>query len=198
MKPITAFRLAFAASSAALLLSLTAAPTQAITRHCQAHYSVDFPGPGGTTFPVPDFSAAGSCSAATPNRCREIASGRAHTCMQRMWDTRWTKPAHLALEECTSQHGVSGHTILQLKKSIEMAACCTLGSPLRNGSGTVKVSRLTFGDKGCGDGKIGFGEVPPNTGNPAGQYDVKIVKLSNCPAIQPGLLSLVAASAPPE
>jgi hypothetical protein len=186
MTPMTALRVALAASSCVIILTHIATRAEAdITRHCRAHYSVDLPGPGATAFPIPDFTASGSCGSTVPNRCRERASGRAHTCMQKHWDTRWNFVRPL---ECTPAHGVTGYNFTDVKRMIEMAACCTLGSPLRNTSGTVQVSRLTYGDKGCGDGKISFGEVPPSTANPAGQYDVKIVTLSdyevNCPVLR--------------
>lgn len=179
-------RAAAACATAMLASAVFVVPANAdITRHCRAHYAVSFPGGGVATFPIPDFEASGSCGSNVPNRCRERASGRAHTCMQKHWDTRWTFTRPL---ECTPAHGVTGYNFTDVKRLIESAACCTLGSPLRNGSGRVTVWRLTFGDKGCGDGKISLGEAPPSTANPAGSYDVKTVKLSdydvNCPVIR--------------
>jgi hypothetical protein len=41
-----------------------------------------------------------------------------------------------------------------------MAACCPLNSPIRNfGQVRFEILRISWGDKGCGNGKIAFGEL---------------------------------------
>ena len=176
-----------AAGAAVLLSTLVASPSQAdITRHCRANYllhawNIAAPAAGTTymSFPVPDFTAAGSCGSTVPNRCRVRARDRAQRCMQAHWEVRWADP-RFRPNECNESHGVSGYGIIDLKRAIEMAACCTLGTAIRNTTATVRIHRRTYGDEGCGDGNITFGETGGHDWYDAviSDYDV------NCPALR--------------
>jgi hypothetical protein len=122
-----------------------------ITRRCAAFYSIEAASPAanwGTSFPVPNFDAAGQCGATVPNKCRIRAHDRAHRCMQAHWDARWTR--HTIPEECSGRNGITNYRILDLKDSIELAACCSLQSPYKElTSAVVSVYRNTSGDDGC-------------------------------------------------
>jgi hypothetical protein len=151
---------AFAAGGALLLSILIAPSAEAITRHCRGAYIVQVVAPWSPTingwhtlFPVPNFTAEGECGSTVPNRCRERARDRANRCMQKHWDDRWlfTTPAI-----CTAAGGVTGYNIADLKRAIEIAGCCSLSSPIRNADADIplRVSRHSFGDKGCGTGSV--------------------------------------------
>jgi hypothetical protein len=148
-----------AAACALLLSSLIAPSAEAITRHCRGAYFVQVVAPGspvnGWQRLFPHFTAAGECGSTVPNRCRERARDRANNCMQKHWDDRWlrTTPAI-----CTAAGGVTSYPIADLKRAIETAACCTPESPIRNADLDIplRVSRHSYGDKGCGTGSVTF------------------------------------------
>lgn len=188
MKAITPRLAAAAGLGCALVAStLPALPAHAdITRHCRGQYYLRVtqaaaPAQGSTAFvfPVPDFTAAGTCGSTVPDRCRIRARDRAHRCMDAHWDARWAQPRHRP-NECTSSHGVSGYSIIDLKRAIEMAACCTLGSSIRNTSANLQLWRRTYGDTGCGDGKVTVGETGGHDWHQAVISDYVV----NCPQLR--------------
>lgn len=137
-----------------------------ITRHCRAFYylrvhDTELSGRKEFHFPLTHFAASGSCGLAVPNRCRIRARDRAHRCMQAHWDGRWKNVPGTGLRptECGPGHGISGYQFTNLKEQIEITACCPFDSAIRNTSDTVSVYRVSYGDKGCGNKKIEFGEV---------------------------------------
>jgi hypothetical protein len=156
-----------AAGCALLLSSLIAPSAEAITRHCRGAYIVQVVAPWSPTingwhtlFPVPNFTAAGECGSTEPNRCRERARDRANRCMQEHWDKRWLftgeQPAGIGPVICTAAAGVTGYNIIDLKRAIEIAGCCSQSSPIRNADADIplRVSRHSYGDKGCGTGSV--------------------------------------------
>ena len=71
--------------------------------------------------------------------------------MQVHWDDRWdgSRP-----NECNASHGVTDYNFTDLKRAIEMNACCLLQSPIRDISATVRVYRHSYGERGCGTGEV--------------------------------------------
>jgi hypothetical protein len=144
------------ASGCALLLSTLITPSaQAdITRHCRGLYQLRVVSPTiawYTSFPIPPFTAEGTCSAADPNRCRERARDRANRCMQANWDQRLGR---FRPNECGPSHGITGYNFTDLKRMIEAVGCCHLQSPIRNTSANLAVYRHSHGERGCGTGRV--------------------------------------------
>jgi hypothetical protein len=178
------------AAGGALLLSILIAPSaEAITRHCRGAYIVQVvaaPGSPGngwhTLFPVPNFSAAGECGSTQPNRCRERARDRVNRCMQEHWDDRWSFRRPVTCTPLVA--GVTGYDIVDLKRAIEVAGCCASTSPIRNLDFNIalRVSRHSFGDKGCGTGSVTF-NVQSHTARLSTPNDYVV----NCRQLRPQL-----------
>src|SRR5690606_6002805 len=78
------------------------------------------------------------------------AQHRAHSCMARIWDKRWTPSDEPA--ECSTSRGIHGSVPYDIKRWIERAACQS-PSPIANRhAATVSLFRRTHGGPGCGDG----------------------------------------------
>jgi hypothetical protein len=159
MKSMTKRLMLVALGCALPVMTLISTSAKAdITRHCRGLYWVRVPNPATglehwKSFPIPPFTAVGTCGSSDPNRCRERARDRVNRCMQAAWNERMTL---VIPTECTASHGVTGYNISNLKGLIETAACCALNSPIRDSSGTftTTVQRHSYGDKGCGTGEV--------------------------------------------
>jgi len=158
------YRAKYANVATAVLLALLLLPGQShakkVTRGCNGTYIAAYEDINGIKPAAQsvlfggEFSAAGSCGASVPNRCRERARDALARCMQTHWARRWDFSAAGPNEgqippECTHVAQVSRYTVSNIKLELETAACCAQNS----GSWrrvSVGVYGATWGDQSCG------------------------------------------------
>lgn len=139
------------------ILSFVGVPNADITRHCRSSYELQYLSINGDIIPhgqkikFGNFDSRGHCgNKFVANRCRERAREHAQACMKEHWKTRWdrTRP-----ELCTNPRGVEGYNMQDIKKELELTACCSRSVPATAQSHwrevIVALKGLTTGDKKC-------------------------------------------------
>ncbi len=149
-----AVRLTAAVGIIAVFAAAPVAKAEAkIYRHCQNQYQLTYLAINGQSFPngrslgFGRFDSRGGCGNTVPNRCRERARGYAQRCMNAHWAQRWDRATPA---QCLPAQGVKGYGISDLKRQIEMTACCTIGAPTEAREVVVRVRGLSRGDNRCG------------------------------------------------
>lgn len=123
-----------------------------IVRHCKSAYELQYLSINGDSFPngkrlrFGDFTSRGGCGNLVPNRCRERARSYAQTCMKTHWATRWDRQTPA---QCGGASGVLGYGTRDLKRDLELRACCTPGAPSSAREVVVALRGVTEGDKRC-------------------------------------------------
>lgn len=132
---------------------LSTEPARAdIVRHCRSHWELQYLSINGSSFPhgrrlsFGAFESRGNCGNVVPNRCRRRARGHAQDCLNKHWQDRWLgqRPAL-----CTNNHGVEGYTIDDIKRTLELTACCSPGAPSQAHEVIVALRGVTTGNTDC-------------------------------------------------
>jgi hypothetical protein len=123
-----------------------------IVRHCRSHWELQYLSINGNAFPnghrlsFGAFESRGGCGNVVPNRCRRRARGHAQECMSQHWQDRWERERPAV---CSNSHGVEGYSIDDIKRSLELTACCTAGAPAQAREVVVAVRGVTTGNTEC-------------------------------------------------
>jgi hypothetical protein len=124
---------------------------------CEAHFELRLPTGGRPSadpswkpdIPVDHFRAGAGQGAGTINGCRRQAQHKAHKCMTKICDNRWTWQNEPS--ECSTSQMIHGSVPYNIKWWIERTACQS-PSPIANQhNATVELFRRTHGGTGCGD-----------------------------------------------
>jgi hypothetical protein len=132
---------------------LSTDPVRADTvRHCQSRWELQYLSINGDAFPnghrlsFGQFESRGNCGNAVPNRCRGRARAHAQECLSKHWQDRWLgqKPTL-----CSNNHGVEGYSIDDIKRRLELTACCSPGAPSQAREVVVALRGVTSGNTNC-------------------------------------------------